>query len=87
MLCSPSNVCVVLQKGTEHDAGGLCEHRQHPQLRKDAATARCAETVGGVEDAEQLNQLPCQEFAEPPSELGLLLGACQTVKAEILVSV
>lgn len=87
MLCSPSNVCVVLQKGTEHDAGGLCEHRQHPQLRKDAATARCAETVGGVEDAEQLNQLPRQEFAEPPSELGLLLGAYQIVKAEILVSV
>lgn len=79
----------MLQKGTgsEHDAGGLCEPRQHPQLRKDAATARCAETVGGVEDAEQLNQLPCQEFAEPPSELGLLLGAYQIVKAEILVCV
>lgn len=42
---------------------------------------------GGVEDAEQLNQLPRQEFAEPPSELGLLLGAYQIVKAEILVSV
>lgn len=79
----------MLQQGTgsEHDAGGLCEPRQHPQLRKDAATARCAETVGGMEDAEQLDQLPRQEFAEPPSELGLLLGACRIVKAEILVSV